>query len=139
MCSNVLLEGEAANSRLLSHYAVNMSLSKYDTESASTIRNTTKPCPQCGYVISMNFHIFVASVFNRQTLTDFFYQRMRQNLNSSTSHSCFPGLLLRRVGVACTWNAPWHVASFPGAGSVELSGHLTVRITTGSAESYVMC
>ena len=47
------------------------------------------------------------------------------------------------MGVACTWNVPWHAASFPGAGSVELSGHLTVRTITGSAEhveSYVfMC
>ncbi|XP_063675506.1 E3 ubiquitin-protein ligase parkin-like [Bolinopsis microptera] len=48
LCTNSLGDMAASNSNVLSHYAVNMSLSKYDTESASTIRNTTKPCPQCG-------------------------------------------------------------------------------------------
>lgn len=43
-----MLPMEPGSSRVLSHYAVNMSLSKFDNESAATIRETTKPCPQCG-------------------------------------------------------------------------------------------
>lgn len=46
VCTPTLLE-PGTSGRVLSQYAVNMSLSRYDSESAATIRETTKPCPQC--------------------------------------------------------------------------------------------
>eukprot|EP00116_Pleurobrachia_bachei_P004042 sb/3464304/ len=54
-CASMISTAESLpGSSLASRFAVNLSLSRYDSETASVLQKTTKPCPMCGTPVEKN-------------------------------------------------------------------------------------
>ena len=85
-------------------------MSRYDPDSADTIRQTTKPCPKCRFID---------------------YDVIEWDVLVLCLTLLLTALQLKRVVAVCIWSVLWHGANSRGAGFVAPNGRKIARIIIG--------